>query len=447
MRDNANISYIETANSLLKDKKILILGFGKEGKSSFNFISTLLAPSFITVYDADETRKRDIENYVQGKANVITGEKSLNTINDYDLIFKSPGISMKQLDGIVDISKLTSQTDLMLHIFRNQVVGVTGTKGKSTTSTLIYNLLKRMYTNVLLVGNIGKPPLDYFHKIKKDTIIIFEMSAHQLELSNESPNIAILLNLYEEHLDHYQSITAYYEAKWNIAKYQREGDVLIYNADDPEINTRTNTLNSSAIKIPISKDRIEEYKFLFHSVNNLSLQGKHNQMNLLFVIAIAGIFGIHDELIINTVNSFLGLPHRLQYVGEYKGITFYDDSISTIPEASMIAVSTLKKVETLILGGKDRGISYDVLSDFLNQSSVKNIILVGETRWRLQELFLDTLTGKNIFIVEDYDELPQLIYENTHKGNICLLSPAASSYDMFKNFEERGEYFQEIIKI
>ena len=447
MKDNVDILYIEKVNSLLKGKKILILGFGKEGKSSFNFISTLSISTFLTVRDADLGRRHEIEEYVQGKAEVVVGDAYLDELNKYDIILKSPGVPLRQLEGKVDFSKLSSQTDLMLNVFRNQVVGITGTKGKSTTSTLIYNLLSKMYTDVLLVGNIGRPPLDYFHQIKNDTIIIFEMSAHQLELSKESPNIAILLNLFEEHLDHYRSINAYYDAKWNIAKYQYEGDVLIYNADDSKIKSRIQILNSLAVKIPISRERMQEYEFLFHSINNLSLQGEHNQMNLLFVIAIAGIFGIHDDLIINTVNSFLGLPHRLQFVGEYKGITFYDDSISTIPEASMIAISTLGKVETLILGGMDRGISYDILPDFLNTSFVKNIILVGETRWRLQELFLGVLNDKNIFIVEDYDELPQLIYDNTHEGNICLLSPAASSYDMFRDYEERGEYFQEIIKV
>ncbi len=445
MKDWKEKSYDERLAVLLENKKVLILGFGMEGKSSYRFLSGLSFPLSLSIADKQAAKFQEIRDIVGEEIEVRVGDSYLDGLDEYDLIIKSPGIPMKDLKDKVEPGKISSQTDLFLRVFDEQIIGVTGTKGKSTTSTLIYELLSKMYSGVVLLGNIGRPPLDFYHKMKCDSIIIFEMSSHQLEILHASPNIALILNLFEEHLDHYLDKESYFEAKLNIARFQKEDDIIIYNEDDEKLLERLAAINSGAIKIPVSRKMLPEYDDFFKQINNTVLEGKHNRMNLLFLLAVARIFKIQEELVLNTVNRFRGLPHRLQYVGESNGIIFYDDSISTIPEATMVAVETLKKVETIIIGGKDRGISYEILPGFFKESSVKNIILVGETRTRLEKLFSKKLPDKRIFSVSSYEDLPEIIFAFTHKGNICLLSPAASSYDMFENFEQRGQYFQDIV--
>ena len=430
---------------MLSGKQVLILGFGLEGKSSYRFLSGLSFPLSLSVSDKQEDKLQEIRDIVGEEIEVRVGECYLDNLDEYDLVIKSPGVPTKVLKDKVAPEKITSQTDLFLRVFDEQIIGVTGTKGKSTTSTLIYELLSKMFSGVVLLGNIGRPPLDYFRSLKSDTIIVFEMSSHQLETVHTSPNIALILNLYEEHLDHYTNIESYYEAKLNIARYQKEDDIIIFNEDDKKLVGLLESFDNKSIKVPVSGKSLLLCADFFRQINNPALQGKHNEMNLLFLIAVARVFGIQDKLILNTVNRFRGLPHRLQYVGEYNGIIFYDDSISTIPEATMVAIDTLKKVETLIIGGKDRGINYGMLPGFLANSTVNNIILVGETRVRLEKLFAEKLPDKRIFSVDSYEDLPDIIFSHTQKGNICLLSPAASSYDMFKDFEERGKYFQDVI--
>ena len=437
--------YIQKLKNIVESKTLLILGFGKEGKASFKLLSSLDFPVSITIADGYDGNRVEVKDLVGDKARLVLGENYLDNLNDYDIILKSPGIPLAILNGKVDFCKLSSQTNLFLQVFRGQTIGVTGTKGKSTTSTLIYQLLLANDSDTILVGNIGKPAFDYFDRINDETIIVFEMSSHQLELIDTSPKVSLLLNLYEEHLDHYEDLKAYHDAKWNIAKYQQKGDKLIYNGDDKKLQERVSNCKSQAEKIAISKERIESSNQFFEQIVSKSLIGDHNKMNILFLKEVVKHYGIEEPMILKSLNKFEGLAHRLQYFGEFGGITFYDDSISTIPEATILAIDALKKVETLILGGKDRGINYGILPEFLEESSVQSIILVGETTEVLSQLFKKSKLTKKVFKVKDYKEIPKIVFSTTQRGNICLLSPAASSYDMFKNFEERGAFFQKLV--
>ncbi len=440
------MNYIQKISSILINKKILILGFGKEGRSSFNFLSSLDIPFFMTISDANEGNREEVEKMVGGKAKCKLGTNYLDDLAEYDIILKSPGLPLSLIEGKVDLEKVSSQTNLFLQVFRDQVIGVTGTKGKSTTSTLIYKLLYQSDKDVLLVGNIGKPAFDYFNQINEHTIVVFEMSSHQLELLRISPHIALLLNLYEEHLDHYANLRAYHDAKWNIAKYQQEGDYLLYNSDDVRLAERVEGCNSKSQRISVKMQNLASYTNFFEALDNRILDGDHNKMNILFLLEIAKYFSINEQKVLEVLNDFEGLPHRLQYFGTFNGILFYDDSISTIPEASMMAINALGNVETLILGGKDRGINYDSLPSFIEDSSVRTLILVGETTLRLANL-MEHLAGQiKIVKVKSYDEIAEIVFSNTKSAKSCLLSPAAASYDMFKSFEERGDYFQRIIK-
>jgi UDP-N-acetylmuramoylalanine--D-glutamate ligase len=357
---------------------------------------------------------------------------------------------------------MTSQTEIFLRLFRNRVVGITGTKGKSTTSSLIYAIIKASGQKVFLLGNIGIPPLDLAGRIDEVTMIIFEMSSHQLDEIQISPRYSVFLNLFEEHLDHYSDIHKYRNAKYNIFKFHEQDDWLIYNCDDKQLIRDITQAEFSFHKMGFSSvdqdicgahctsDGLIRFNgtgctSTFDFRNRKAIPGRHNLMNIMAAICIAKLFNVGDEVIRDIVNDFPGLEHRLQYIGKFKNIHFYNDSIATIPEATIEAINTLGEVATLILGGKDRGINYGGLVDFLTNSKVKNIILIGEVGIKLISMLVkEQSQGYKLFHVDTFSEIAEIIRENTPDEGICLLSPAASSYGMFKNFEERGRAFKRI---
>ena len=204
----------------LRGKSILILGFGREGRSSFDFIRKNLPEAQLAIADQSEINDDVVKN-----TTVISGNKYLEACKNYDVILKAPGVIIKDSLDDATKTKITSQSDLFMRVFHNQVIGVTGTKGKSTTSSLIYHVLKNAGYDTQLVGNIGKPCFDIIDEITPNTVVVFELSAHQLEFIQARPHIAVLLNIYDEHFDHYSSPDAYYQAKKNIFKYQSVNDL------------------------------------------------------------------------------------------------------------------------------------------------------------------------------------------------------------------------------
>ena len=232
--------------------------------------------------------------------------------------------------------KYTSETELFLQQFRDQVIGITGTKGKSTTSAMLYTVLKACSGRpVLLLGNIGQPCLDYFEEVTEDTIIVYEMSCHQLAHTNVSPHIAIFLNLYEEHLDYYGTVEKYFEAKSHIAAYQKSGDYFFVGENVPQIDTK-------AQRTVLHQPKGVHYE--------LKLAGEHNQYDAQFVERVAELLGCEKEAVLKSMADFEGLPHRLQYVGTYRGVRYYDDSISTIPEAAINAAMSIPDAKTVLIG-------------------------------------------------------------------------------------------------
>jgi UDP-N-acetylmuramoylalanine--D-glutamate ligase len=450
-------------SSILKGKRILILGFGKEGISTYKLLLRTISPEWIAIADQDENLPEKLEFQIHPHCKLYLGKSYLDHLGLYDVIIKSPGVSTKLLNGLVSTRKITSQTELFLKIFADRTIGVTGTKGKSTTSSLISHILSSYFNDVLLVGNIGIPAFDLIDRIGENTKIVYELSSHQLEHIAISPYIAVLLNLYEEHLDHYENFSEYQLAKFNITKYQSEDNWFIMNGDDHLLtglyhNSYLNRklfvfsnkkLNNNGVFIEgdgkvicYFKGKVSKFDFN----DRLYLPGVHNLKNIMAAICVAKILGVPDAVIYPSICEFKGLKHRMEYIGTHGGVIFYNDSISTIPQATILAVQSLKKVDTLILGGKDRGINYKPLVDFLPGSKIKNLILVGEAGKRI----LDGLIKAGIpadqktFFIYDYNEIIPIVRKHTKPGSICLLSPAAASYDQFRNFEERGEVFKKI---
>lgn len=384
-------------------KRILIWGYGREGKSTEDFLKRCASPASIEIF--------------QGSREEIDESR-------YDYIFKSPGIVMEE-----DNPKYTSQTQVFFEAYRDRIIGITGTKGKSTTSSLMYTVLKACTNrDVLLMGNIGLPCLDYYDHITDDTIVVFELSCHQLAHTTVSPHISVFLNLYQDHLDYYGTMEKYFTAKSHIALYQGADDYFYVGSNVPTIDTK-------AVKSVMSQLEGIQYE--------LSIEGLHNQYNADIVHRIASEhFGCTDADIRKALSTFTGLAHRLQKVAVINDVEYYDDSISTIPQASISAVNSLKNAQTLLIGGMDRGIDYTVLIEFIKNHPEYSYICMYESGKRIYD---EVGAFDYVHYADELSQAVRLAKAITNPGKACILSPAAASYGYFKNFEERGDVFRELV--
>jgi len=451
--------------TLFKYKSIALLGFGREGRSTYKLLRRVFPQKLLTVIDENSEVRNDEILRNDPNLQFISGKDCMLAIDDFDVAIKSPGIPSNTLPKEFKKAHLTSQTDIFLQCYGNQSIGITGTKGKSTTSSLVYHILKNAGVNTLLVGNIGIPPFDCVDDVESDTIIVLELSSHQLEYISHAPHIAVFLNLFQEHLDHYYTYLEYQSAKFNIGKYQGASDYFLYNQDNEtidqllknsdELETQSLAFSmnpASKVELRIDNQWIELHYGsrtikLYDASAGQPLKGHHNLYNIMAASAACYLSGVSTQQIGKGIKSFNGLEHRIELVGNYAGIVWYNDSIATIPEATIEAIKTLQVVDTVILGGFDRGIEYDILYPFLNSCGVSNIIFVGEAGIRMMKEFNEYgVVIINFYSATDYKQVVTIAAEVTQKGKICLLSPAAASYDMFKNFEERGNVYKKNVR-
>lgn len=412
-----------------EDKRVLILGFGREGQDSLHFLRALFPRKTIGVADREvKVKKKEL-----GKKNIRwhLGKKYLKAIERYDVIIKSPGIPPKLIEPRVNIKGgqiVTSQTEIFFDNYSGKVIGITGTKGKSTTTSMIYHILKRAGLPVHLVGNIGKPVLSTLLKAKTDDIFVYELSSHQLYGMRKSPHIAVFLDIYPEHLDYYRNFAEYARAKANICLWQKKGDCLIFNKGD------------MAIRRFASKSKAKK----------ISIKGKYYELDRAAARTVGKIFGIPDHSIEKSLKNFQYLPHRLEPVGTFRSVTFYNDSLATIPQATIAALDLLgSRVETLIAGGFDRGIDFKILAERIWRSNVKTLILFSPSGRRiLKEMIVSKKANNSIasFLVSDMAEAVRLSFARTRKGKICLLSPASPSFGLFRDYQDRGNAYKEGIK-
>lgn len=437
----------------LSDKKIAILGFGMEGKSTYSFIRKYLDIS-LTIIDKNNPYDNMAELNNDPNIEVIYGDNYLDNLDKYDLVIKSPGVITKDID--VSNIKFTSQLELLLKYHKDHVIGITATKGKSTTSTLTYEILKACGVDTTLVGNIGKAIFEEIENIKEETFVVVEMSALQLEFVDVSPHIGVIINLYEDHLDHAGTVEHYHANKLNIFKYQDKNDYAIYCKDIEPLNSYIDN-RYKAMKYGIDFNSnydvnvtsiIDNYVCLnneqIYDINSHRLLlGDHNLRNIMIVLTIARILNLDMNKVIDIINSFKGLEHRLEYVGKYNDIIYYNDAIATIPDATINAIKSLKKVDTLIFGGMDRGIDYQQLVDYLNSGIVRNLICMPTTGYKIADMI--TNNHVNVYKTQMLDEAVKIAKQITAKEHICLLSPAAASYEYFKNFQEKGRRFKQLV--
>lgn len=441
-----------------KNKNIIILGLGIEGISTLKYLRKLFPNKLITLADqkTEVQLQKDLQTIINNdhQLTLHLGKGYQNNLKHYDIIFKSPGIRLQR----PTTAKVTSQTELFLESYRNKIIGITGTKGKTTTSSLIYKILKDAKLDVQLIGNIGRPPFDVLDKISNATYLAFELSSFQLADLRISPHISVFLNLYSEHLDFHKTFKNYQMAKANITLWQNEDDYLIYNRDSAQIAKIIKDLKSK--KIPFSLQKKLQVGAYIQNGNafynrkkvlktkDTKLLGEFNLNNILAAISVAKILKIENQSIANSVKTFQPIKDRLQYIGKFRQIHFYNDSIATIPQATIAAIDSLKPdVNTLIAGGYDRGINYYSLSKKIIDEKIPHLILFPDTgKIILAGIKNQKKFQPKHFFANNMLEAVKIAYNVTQKNKICILSPASSSFNMFKNYEDRGRQFINAVK-
>lgn len=401
---------------LRKYNKILILGYGKEGRATKKFLKKYIPDAEIGIAD-----KNLNANYLDEQLN-------------YDLVIKTPGIPKKFIT-----KPYTTATNIFFANINNIVIGVTGTKGKSTTVSLIFNILKNAGKQVYLLGNIGKPMLEELLKPVSDkSIFVLELSSYQLDDCNYSPHISVVLDLFPEHMNYHGDVKNYYQAKKNIVTNIKDKDYFIYNPRFEELKKWANEIKCSSI--PFEKTKID--------LKNINLIGEHNLENIRAAITVAHLLKVSDEIITKSIKTFEPLPHRLQKVGIFKKITFYDDAISTTPESTVFAIETLKNIGTIFLGGEDRGYDFHKLAETILKYKIENIVLFPDSGDTINNLIgkINGKTGPRTLKTKSMEDAVKFAYRFTLSDKICLLSCASPSYSLWKNFEEKGNEFQKYVK-
>jgi len=433
----------------LKAKKVLILGLGREGIDNFLFLRKIFPKKILGVGDKLEIKnlKLKIQNLIKKdkKVKLHLGEGYLQALKHYDIIIKSPGIPPKVIAPFITKNqKITSQTEIFFENCPGKIVGVAGTKGKSTTSALIYKILKGEGLKAHLVGNIGKPVLNLLFSATKKDIYVYELSSYQLQNLKKSPQIAIFLNSFPDHLDYHKNFQEYLKANQNICRYQKTEDFFIYNPADK--NCKDTAKITKAKKIPIVIKNLKE----IIKIEEIPLQGEFNLLNLSAANEVGKIFRISKRKILRAIKKFKPLSHRLEYVGTFKEIKFYNDSLSVIPETTIGAIETLgKHLETLILGGYERNLDYKNLAKKILKSNIKTLIFFPETGPRIWQEILKLERRKKLpkaFFIKEMKKVVKLSYQNTQRRKIVLLSPASASFNLFRDYKERGNLFKKWVR-
>ncbi|HKY03409.1 MAG TPA: UDP-N-acetylmuramoyl-L-alanine--D-glutamate ligase [Blastocatellia bacterium] len=468
----------------LEGRSLIVVGLGVEGSSTYRFLRGLYPTKVLGLADLATLDRLDAETRksIEQDPNVRLhlGAGYLSDLGSYEIIIKTPGISEldhAELQQAIESGKIIqSHTALFFANCPGRIIGVTGTKGKGTTSKLIHSILKAAGFDAHLVGNIGTPPLPLLDKASDETIFIFEMSAQQLESMTESPQIAVLLNVVPDHLDHFKTFENYVRAKEQIAAHQTERDYLIYNAayEVPRLVAS----RSKARLVPYSvRDRLERGCFIKENRIACNLDGRgpepviaieevaetlpepFNLNNVLPAVAVARLLGVEPARIGEGVKQFKPLEHRFERVGAFREITFYNASIATVPEVTIEHLNALgDRVQTVLLGGHDRQIDFSELGERIVRSEIKTAILFPETGTRIWQAIRDSAAQAGKEPPESFSiergtaaeeamrRAVEIAYRKTEPGRVCLHSPASPSFGIFKNFKERGELFKRFVK-
>ncbi len=456
--------------SKYKGKKILIVGLGRSGVSVAKYMSKQGARIMIT----DIKQKTELLEYVKEIAHLKVdfdfGRHTNRYFHEADLIVLSPGVptSLQPIEEAKEKGvAITTEVDLAAKSIDCPLIAITGTNGKTTTSTMVNHMFQADGQKTFLGGNIGIPLLEYVAGGEKADTVVAELSSFQTALAQKVvPAVAVFTNIGEDHLDRYPDMEAYVDAKKNLLKACDRNTYVVLNFDDPVVSGFADETNGKVLwytkKNPmkiggqfaedfcgvyLSDDRksiVEKITGQEHTydLRGLRLFGEHNRENVMAGICAARVQGVSPTAIQEAINSFQGVPHRLEFVRKKNGVYFFNDSKATNVMSVERSLASFKKSPViLIAGGKDKDMDFSPLSEHV-KSRVKILILIGEAKEKINRAIGDTC---ETYLMGTFEESVLLAYQKSRSGDIILLSPGCASYDMFRNFEERGDYFKKLV--
>jgi len=452
-------------NNFLQRSKIAIIGLGVSNIPLLDYMHNLKAN--VTVFDDREIEsipKDVLDKVTNYHYNFSFGKASLSKLNGFDIIFRAPSCmpTREELKKEADRGAIiTTEIEMVLKIFPGKVVGITGSDGKTTTTTLIYEILKNNGYNCYLGGNIGIPLFTKLNEMKPEDIVVLELSSFQLMEMEVSPDISVITNITPNHLNIHSSYEEYIEAKKNIFKYQNENGIVVLNYDN-DITKACGKEAEGKVILYSSKEKLEDGiildndiikeckdKLRRHLVNtkDLIIRGKHMHENVCAALAATSTL-VEPEDAIKTIKNFKGVEHRLEFVRELNGVKWYNDSIGTSPTRTMAGLNSFDERITLIAGGYDKNLDYKPLAVPILEK-VDNLVLVGQTATKIFEVVKEEMEKQkkniNIYVCDEFKEAILTAKRVTKSGDIVLLSPASASFDMFKNFADKGNKFKELV--
>ena len=460
-----NEKLIEFKNGI-KNKKVAVLGIGGSNIPAIKYLHSMGAK--IIAHDQKEKLGENANDILNLKnIEFMLGDKCYNNLNEADYILRTPGIKPFIPEIKEAVSKgviLTSEIELLVKLAPCKIIGITGSAGKTTTTTLVSELLKNTSYKVFVGGNIGMPLFDKLDEIKKDDIIVLELSSFQLMTMKDSPNISVITNIYEDHLDYHTDMNEYVDAKTNIFTHQKQDDVCIFWSEDEKLEyfkkvAKENNCESSIryfsndkikngvyvkdgkIIIDIN-DKVEEVI----EVDKVYIKGPKNMLNICAAIC-AVIDFVSVEDIRKTLTEFKGVEHRLEYVDTKNGVKYYNDSISTTPGKAMAALSSFDEKIILIAGGSDKNLDYSLLGDKIIEAS-KSLILLGATKDKIKDAVLKSKKYNEelkIYETKNLKDALDIAKRISSFGDIVVMSPASASFDMYNNYKERGREFKDLV--
>lgn len=450
-----------------KGKTVAVLGLGIEGIASVRYLSEKGAE--VTILDEREEKEVDASFIAEAErldAELVFGPKSMDNLGQYGTIVRSPGVhSIRQelQEAKEKGSKIISQTQLFLQECPCRVIGVTGTKGKGTTSTLIFEMLKKSGFDAYIGGNIGKPPLNFLDTLTTQSIVVLELSSFQLQDVTISPHIAVMLMIVPEHLNYHADMEEYLDAKRNILRFQSKDDFAVINRDYLPSNESDIYTDGKVFSVTRERSGVEQGCFIKEGaiwismqgaewkiidIDKVKLSGKHNLENACAAAMAATLAGVEKEAITAVLATFAGLEHRLELVREVNGVTYYDDSFSTTPETAIAAIEAFKEPEILILGGSSKQSDFSELGRVISEAkNIKAIIGIGEEWPQIKKQIVNRKS--QIVLIEGAKDMQTIVAAATKiavPGDVVLLSPGCASFDMFKNYKERGDWFKKEVK-
>jgi len=438
----------------LKDRKILVVGLGKTGLETIDFLLDRDADVRASDSSALKTIRETVKNLESKGVQVEAGGHTNGTFLWADTIVLSPGVpfSVPQIQkAMTEGIEVISEVELASRFITTPIIAVTGSNGKTTTSTLIARILERNGRKVFLGANIGTPLIKIAGESDSYDILVLELSSFQLQgIKSFSPYVALILNISPNHLDHHESFDEYVESKMKIFSNQTSDDWFIYNNNDQVINKYLPGVRSQ--KIPFSIKRLEEgasydgraikFRDNVYDIAYAKLLGIHNIENMMAAIAGTSILGCNPELIQEEINSFEPLEHRIEYIGRLSGARVYNDSKSTSPAATVRALESLPPPIILIAGGKDKGVSFEPLKNLVKEK-VKLMVLIGESKDRMKNELGEGVVSE---FADSLGQALEITSQHVAPEDSVLFSPACSSFDMFSSYEDRGMKFKEIVE-